>query len=111
MLVIGFLDLTTILPPRCSSSTGSMMSEMMTPSTFPTSARTDWSCASLSTKIVMSRVLYSMPYPTSLMSPRDPPASPMAVATLPKYPGLSRIIIRTVLTTLSIPFSICMAAL
>ena len=111
MLSTLFLDVTMILPPRCISSTGSMMSEMMTPSTFPTSSRTAWSCASLSRKIVTSRVLYSRPYPTSLMSPRDPPALPTAVATLPKCPGLSRIIMRTVFTSLSIPFSICMARL
>ena len=84
MLSIVTRDLTPILPPRCSSSTGSMMSETMMPSTFPSSSRTLWSCASPSAKIVTSRVLYSMPYRTSLMSPRDPPALPMAVANLPK---------------------------
>src|SRR5512140_1345747 len=109
MLSMAMRDLTEIFPPRCISSTGSMMSEMMTPSTLPSSSRTPWSCASLSTKIVMSRVLYSRPYPTSLMSPMFPPAAPMAVATLPNNPGLSRTITPTVFTSLSIPFSICMA--
>jgi hypothetical protein len=39
----------------------------------------------------------------------DPLELGVAVATLPKNPGLSRIITRTVFTSLSIPFSICTA--
>jgi len=49
------------------------------------------------------------PVPDELDVADIPPAAPMAVATLPKNPGLSRIMMRTVFTSLSIPFSICMA--
>jgi len=50
---------TTAAPPRCISRTGSMMSEMMTPSTLPVPRGPPGAALSLSTKIVMSRVLYS----------------------------------------------------
>ena len=58
------------------------------PSTFPSSSRTFWNWASSSAKIVTSRVLYSLPYRTSLMSPRDPPALPIGGRELSEVAGL-----------------------
>ena len=85
-VLIGLLDRTSILPPRCARKVRSDTFTTFTPGSFPTAAAISFSCSSSRALTVMSRMTVSLPKPAMSTAPMSPPALPMADVTRPSIP-------------------------
>ena len=83
----GCLLRCSILPPTCMRRVRSVVSMTSAPSTVPMAATICAPCSSPAVSTVMSRRVCPPERLTRSTEPIVPPASPIALATLPSMPG------------------------
>ena len=83
----GCLLCCSILPPTCMRRVRSVASITVAPSTVPTASTISRPCSSPAVSTVMSRSVWPPSSETRSTEPIVPPASPIALATLPSMPG------------------------